>query len=414
MRTLRHLSRGIAAALIVALSLLAVSCGKEDDPVSTIPTISFRANPADAAAGSQHLTVSATSSWTLSLSDGTWASLNKTSGTSDNGDVTLSYEENTEESSRSITITVKSGSKSNSYTFTQSGKSTTVVVVDHAGESSTKLGWMELPKTDDSDGLYFFSHSSENTKRSRNYSFYYNYDEKISLWVAYPLNTWDMSGTSRSNTWGSIDPLLPASQQQNTSNGYGSGNGPYDNGWYSRGHQIPSADRLDSSSSNMTTFYNTNMTPQNNTFNGGVWANLEGAVRGWARKSDTLYVVTGCVMDGAKYYVYDSSRNKIKVPVAYFKAVLSYRASSTIGPNSTHYRGCAFYFDHDEYSFNEDDSASEKAKATQAVSKSLSISIAELEEKLGYELFVNLKDQVGEDNAQAIKSQDPSTVSAWW
>jgi len=148
------------------------------------------------------------------------------------------------------------------------------------------------------------------------------------------------------------------------------------------------------------TFYFTNMTPQiNDTFNSSVWATLEGMVRNWAYKSDTLYVVTGCVPEGSTQYCTDNLGKKVTVPVGYFKAVLRYQKSSTIGYSG--YMGCAFYMEHKNYSGS-------------AVSKSMSMSISDLEKKLGYGLFVNLTDKVDAVTAKKIKDENPSTVSWWW
>ena len=60
----------------------------------------------------------------------------------------------------------------------------------------------------------------------------------------------------------------------------------------------------------------------------------------------------------------------------------------------------AFWYNHDSY--------------PNTFSKNESMSIATLEEKLGYKLFVNLDEVVGEDVANAIKSEKPATVSWWW
>ena len=51
---------------------------------------------------------------------------------------------------------------------------------------------------------------------------------------------------------------------------------------------------------NDQTFYYTNMSPQRNKFNTGVWLALEGQVQSWGRSctaSDTLYVVKGGTID---------------------------------------------------------------------------------------------------------------------
>ena len=142
------------------------------------------------------------------------------------------------------------------------------------------------------------------------------------------------------------------------------------------------------------------MTPQDNDFNGGIWASLEGKVRTWANQSDTLYVVTGCVVDGAKYYVLDRSNVKVTVPTAYFKAVLRYSKSTTISASG--FSGAGFWFEHKNYS------------NTSAVLKAQSMSLSELETKLGYTLFVNLPDRVGAATAASIKSEKPTTLSWWW
>ena len=129
-----------------------------------------------------------------------------------------------------------------------------------------------------------------------------------------------------------------------------------------------------------------------------MWATLEGKVRGWARSSDTLYVVTGCVLDGATHYVYDRSDAKIMAPTAYFKAVLRYSKNTTLGRGG--YMAAAFWYDHASY--------------PSAFSSKESLSVKELEDRLGYKLFVNLSDAVGPNAAEAIKSDNPAAVNWWW
>lgn len=102
--------------------------------------------------------------------------------------------------------------------------------------------------------------------------------------------------------------------------------------------------------------------------------------------------------DGAVHYVYDRSNNKVTVPTAYYKAVLRYRKDATIGHAG--YMAAAFWYNHDGFPRN--------------FSKNESLSVAALEERLGYKLFVNLSDAVGEVAATNIKSEKPSTVNWWW
>lgn len=391
----------MVTVLLMALSLICVSCGKED--TSTIPILSFRTNPVPKDAGSQHLSVTATADWSVSISyegaQSGWLSTNRNGGDKENGDIVLRYTENSEEEDRQAVIHVQSGNKSSEYTFVQKGYKEEI-------PQGTARVWMELPEIDSQkSGYSFFTHSmAVGSVPTRNYSFYWDYADRVSLWVAYPLNSWNIgSYFGRSDAW-AFDPLLPAAQQSDVSSGYGRGN---DGGRYDRGHQIPSADRQGTRANNAQTFYGTNMTPQNNGFNSGLWAHLEGSVRKWADKSDTLYVVTGCVVEpGLKKYVTDASSNKVAIPVAYYKALLRYQRSSTVGVSGSDYMGCAFYFNHVEYSA--------AGKNDLPVSSDLSMSISDLEKKLGYRLFVNLDGKVGEETATKIKNQNPSQVSWWW
>ncbi len=251
--------------------------------------------------------------------------------------------------------------------------------------------WLELPEVPSGDS--FHARSMELGKELvRNYSFCWNPEGRVSLWVAYPLN-YDYIGTyvERTDFW-AFDPLIPFSEQQCISGGYGQDE---DGNSYARGHQLPSADRRGNNMINSTTFYATNMTPQNNDFNAGIWADLEGQARTWAKACDTLYVVTGCVIDGASHHVADRLGNSVPVPVAYFKAFLRYNAK-----DAEPYSATAFWFDHEKYS---------GSLSSTKPDKDMAISVDELEKKLGYDLFVNLDGKVGKDKAAAIEK-----VANWW
>ncbi len=254
--------------------------------------------------------------------------------------------------------------------------------------------WLELPATNPSDGLDFFSRTYIlNNKELRNYSYYWDYSSRVSHWVAYPLCKDYLGSAGRSEAWG-YDLFLPASKQSNVSGGFKEGN----NGWYTRGHLLPSEDRSESERLNATTFYGTNIAPMNNDFDSGVWHTLGVKVRSWAASSDTLYVITGCVVEDAQYYVLDRSNNKVTVPTAFFKAILRYKNDPSSGYNG--FMGAAFWYNHERF--------------PRTFSKDGSMSIADLEEKLGYELFVNLPKVTGQSVADVIKTEKPSTNNWWW
>ena len=173
-------------------------------------------------------------------------------------------------------------------------------------------GFMETPaKTDDGSSLYVTTYMEQDGQSLRSFTLRYDPDRRISLWVAYPLNAGLIGTGSRGDGW-APDPGLPESIQPVLYKGFRYGSG------YDRGHQIPSADRLDAKA-NAQTFTFTNATPQLHDFNGGIWAELEKVVRTWAKRSDTLYVVTG-VIPGNKT-IPDNVGNDVNIPSAYYKAV---------------------------------------------------------------------------------------------
>ena len=345
--------------------------------------------------------VRAEGEWAIELRFGEdvtpWATLSQESGYGSKSAILLYYEAYSGREARSADVVLSSGGDSKTVTVTQAG------LASSAMYPTAQARWMELPETKEDDGLEWGYHtmSSSGTGTVRNYSYYYDYDNLVSHWVAYPLNSSLMGSGSRTNAWGVLDPNMPSSQQAVLSSGYNRG--------YDRGHQIPSADRL-SADANPKTFYGTNMTPQIGLgFNQSIWAALEGKVRDWSRTCDTLYVVTGCVVkenstvSGGEYavggYVYDNNGKKVAVPVAYYKAVLRYsNSSSTYGYSG--YCGAAIYLEHKAYSGS-------------GIYQEDLISIDALEEMIGIDLFVNLPAAIGESQAAKVEAQDPSKVACW-
>jgi len=65
-------------------------------------------------------------------------------------------------------------------------------------------------------------------------------------------------------------------------------------------------------------FYMSNMSPQEPSFNRGIWKKLESTVRNWAVKEDTIYVVTGGVLSSSKGSI---GPNRVTVPEYYYKVI---------------------------------------------------------------------------------------------
>lgn len=371
-------------------------------PESVEPQLSVRKSELGADAGSLFVSVVADGSWTLSLetADGSaiWGSLNTTSGSGSRSNVIFTYENNPEESSRTISIVLKTGSYRKDCRLTQAGKGGgnqgggnqgggDNPGGDNPGGSDKVSAWLELPAVQSGSNLMFITHDMTlNGKTVRNWSCQYDTDALVSHWVAYPLNSSLIGSGSRTNEWG-LDPKVPESKQPVLYKGFGSSG-------YDRGHQIPSADRLNRAA-NITTFYGTNMTPQLSGLNQKSWANLEGGVRDWARSFDTLYVVTGCVVKGSTKKAYDNNGKAVTVPVGYYKALLGYKKSQTIAASTAGYTSIAFWFDH---------------KAFDGDYMTKAMTVDELEQKTGIDFFVNLPAKIGPTLADKVES----TLDSWW
>ena len=149
---------------------------------------------------------------------------------------------------------------------------------------------------------------------------------------------------------------------------------PYKYSGYDHGHICPSADRLCSQEANYQTFYITNMQPQGNAFNAGIWADMETQVRLWAGNFDTLYVCKGGTIDKSTHIVkyLGSGDNKIPVPRYFFMALL--------GRTGNSFRATAFWIDQTNYQ-------SESLR-------SYVFTVGELQEKTGIDFFHNLPDNI--------------------
>ena len=386
----------VAAAVTAFCTLVMSSCTKPETEVSLDVTAQYPTLSAEA--GDMFVSIRSNSDWTVYLTDGSngaaadWARLNADSGSGDRN-LILSYDANTHETlARTLRITVSCGKTERFVTVEQAAAGVKPEPEKPqpekpAGTDLSKTGWMELPAMDDPD-LGYYSHSFEmNGKTYRNYSFGWSQKDLVSFWIAYPLcRMYTNKSVDRTDDW-DYDPLL-GNLSSAPFGGYG--------GSYARGHQVPSADRLCCYEANAQTFYGTNLTPQLNAHNEGIWQELESKVRTIANASDTTYVVTGVVVEGSTKFTQDSDGKKMTVPAAYFKALLRYSKSSTLGQ----WNAAAFYLEHRSYS--------------EGLGKDHSMSIDDLEEITGLDFFVNLKDKVGEEQAKAIEAADPANSSIWW
>ena len=401
----RYLCRLLAAAITV---IAAAACGQKEEPDFSL---SVKYLSVDGTAGSQFVTVETTSSqtWTLTLSDASgavpdWATITPASGVGTKSSVSIGWQQNDSGESRKVVITGVCGSRQSSLTIVQapfdSGQGGGGGTFPKEIASDPVPAWLELPATNDAS-LYFITHDSAFNKCGRNYSYYWDVDALVAHWVAYPLNKGLIGSGGRSDEWG-LDPKLPEDAQPVLYSGFRSGytSGNLDGGatWWDRGHQCPSADRL-AYSDNVMTFYGTNMTPQNPYLNQNMWAALENKVRDWSKVFDTLYVATGCVVKGSDSYAYDNKGKRVTVPLGYYKALLGYKKSLSVGitAQTTGYTGVAFYFENRNYD------------GTNYMNQAMTID--ELESRVGEDFFVNLPGVIDKSLADKVEA---TKDNYWW
>lgn len=391
MRLFKAFSK-VAAALLAVCGLVLTSCEQSGSKEGAFE-VSVKKTSVGPDKGTQFVSVKCAGDWTLELvsEDGEaidWARLNVTSGTGNKSNIQLSYDSNAEQASRTLVLFLDNGAKSVSCKMTQQalGAAPEPEQPD-APTDLEKTKWLELPAMNNS-ALGYYSHSFKmNGNTYRNYSFGWSQKDRVALWVAYPLCKLYTNGSAgRTNAW-AMDPLLG----DNSAAPFGGYCGDY-----ARGHQLPSADRQCCYDANAQTFYGTNMTPQLNAHNEGIWSSLENKVRNIANSSDTTYVVTGVVVSASGKKEKDSYGNSVTVPDAYFKVLLRYSKSSTLGQ----WNAAAFYLEHRSYS--------------ESLGKEHSMSVDELEKKTGFDFFVNLPAKVGADQAAKIEATDPANVALWW
>ena len=192
----------------------------------------------------------------------------------------------------------------------------TITLKDTGTGKVAEVGqYFELPAKKALPNTMEVQHMLPSNPSARNYFLLYNTKLHLAHYVAYPLYK-DLTDkkVNRTDAWSS-DPSISASFQPNLNSSYVGG--------YSRGHQIPSADRLSSRDDNASTFYYSNMVPQDQTHNGGIWGNLENQVRNLANGVDTLYVVTGVGFDDTNYqYAYDKKGMACPIPDYFYKVVV--------------------------------------------------------------------------------------------
>ena len=96
---------------------------------------------------------------------------------------------------------------------------------------------------------------------------------------------------------------------------------------YDRGHLAPAGDMSYNEETMLESFYYSNMSPQDPSFNRGIWKRLEEKLRNWAVLYQSVYIVTGPVLTEGTI----TPTNGLAVPKYYYKVILDYHSAHLQG-----------------------------------------------------------------------------------
>ena len=147
----------------------------------------------------------------------------------------------------------------------------------------------------------------------------YAQQHKQAEWVYYELTPKVITGSQSRTDNFRPDPKVTTGSAQ-LSDYRGSG--------YDRGHLCPAGDMRLNHTSMSETFYLSNMSPQEPSFNRGIWSTLESIVRNWAITEGMIYVVTGGVLTSNKGAI---GANRVTVPRYYYKVIYEPETPKMIG-----------------------------------------------------------------------------------
>ena len=192
------------------------------------------------------------------------------------------------------------------------------------------------------------------------YTVSYNEQRRNPNWVAYELTAQEVAGTEPRGDDFVPDPMVVG--RQATTDDYKR------SGW-DRGHLAPAADMKWSDDAMAESFYMSNISPQNQNLNRGVWKSIEELVRENASRHGKLLVVTGPVFTNKKGLGYIGD-NRVLIPNGFYKVLLAYDGE---------YTGIGFYCEN----------VAGKKKLTKYAR-----TIDEIEELAGIDFFHMLPDEI--------------------
>ncbi|MHC1739271.1 MAG: DNA/RNA non-specific endonuclease [Ignavibacteriaceae bacterium] len=159
---------------------------------------------------------------------------------------------------------------------------------------------LEIPNLRGKDDLIFHT----------GYSLLYNEEHEQANWVAYNLTAEKTVSVIKRGDKFIPDPKVVTGSAENQD---------YFRSGFDKGHLAPAADMGYSEVTMRESFYFSNMSPQNPSFNRGIWEKLEEQVREWAVEYKSVLIVTGPVLEVGLKTI---GKNKVSVPDYFYKVIL--------------------------------------------------------------------------------------------
>ncbi|AZQ62218.1 DNA/RNA non-specific endonuclease [Flammeovirga pectinis] len=148
------------------------------------------------------------------------------------------------------------------------------------------------------------------------YTVSYNEKHEQANWVAYELTSDELiKNASRTNDFRADQYVTSISAELDDYKGSG----------YDRGHLVPAADMSFIAEAMTESFYFSNMSPQDPSFNRGIWKKLEEQFRAWAQEKHNIYIITGPVLEDGLSTI---GHNKVSIPNYYYKIAVHYNTQN--------------------------------------------------------------------------------------
>lgn len=167
----------------------------------------------------------------------------------------------------------------------------------------------DVPKTVRED-FYLPKSTKNEIVKHKYYTLSYSEEHEQAEWVAYELKKNQLSHTNYNRPYFEEDPYVETGSASWRN---------YKKSGYDKGHLCPAGDRRFSIEAFNETFYTSNISPQLNEFNAGIWNRLEQKTRYWAYKYDGVYVITGGVLTNDLESI---GKEKVSIPKYFYKILL--------------------------------------------------------------------------------------------